>query len=66
MTVSVIVVMITNGSLFYVNSPKSTFKDKEICELSMNSLVAFLKPQKVSKDDIVIGKCVPLEIGFPT
>ena len=32
----------------------------------MNSLIAFLKPQKISKDDIVVGKCVPLELGFPT
>jgi hypothetical protein len=29
-------------------------------------LIAFLKPQKISKEDVVIGKCVPLEIGLPT
>jgi len=66
MIVWVIIVVITNGDAFYVNAPNNVFVNQEICEISKYGLVSYLSPQRIYQEDIIVAKCVPMDVGLPT
>ena len=66
MIVWVIIIVITNGTGFYVNAPNTAFPTQEMCETSKIGLVGYLMPQRISQEDIIVAKCISIDMGLPT